>query len=401
MGEVGRYIVRNQCGKIGIDPEKIRKGDLPKLSQLLSETMATFGADKARRVKEGISRLHSLEAIVDDEKDPARQMEGLYSLGELSRLCSDFDTALTYFERLADLSSDFGNQHKRALSYLGIGMVRNDMSDGFMALDSFERALELANKIGDRLLLARIYYGIGRCHLRKGDYEKALRYYAKSLDMGKDDPGLASQLKMDIGLVHDALGDYPMALLCIQEAIDIASGGAQVYDVARMYNNLGEVHKHLGNYEEAIKKYKISLDKAQSIKNDRIAAYALSNIAECHVKTGNAGEARGLLERALDMACKSRDEYIVGSVYLALGVAYGKDHDLNAMNDSFDKAEKTFKRIQSPYDLGVSFFEHGKALKSVKKRAEAKIALTKALAIFKEIKSIKFVQQAERELDDL
>lgn len=400
MGELGRYIVRNQCNKAGIDPEKINKGDLPRLSRLLSETMATFGPDKARRVSDGMGKLANLEAIVDGEKEPAKQMEGYYSLGELSRLCSDFEKSTLYFERLLEMSVEAGDQHMRALAHYGIGMVRSDMSDNFLALDSFERGLAIAEKLEDGLLMARLFYGIGRCHLRRGDYEKAKRHYTKSLEMASGDAGLVSQLKMDMGLVHDALGDYPMALLSIQEAIDTAPA-AQLYDVARLYNNLGEVQRHMGNWEEAIKKYAVSIEKGRELKNERVMAYAMANSADCYMKIRGDEKAKELLEGALDIALKARDDFLIGTVYQTLGAMYARERNLVKMEESYDRAEKTFRRIQSPYDLGMTMLEHGRALKGMRKRAEAKVSLARALVIFKDLKSVKFCQQTERELEGL
>ena len=42
MGELGPHIVRKQCKDIEVNPEDIRKEDLPRVAKVLSEVMVTF-----------------------------------------------------------------------------------------------------------------------------------------------------------------------------------------------------------------------------------------------------------------------------------------------------------------------------------------------------------------------
>ena len=60
MGTLGKFIVKKQCSENGIDPDNIRKEDLPVLANALYKVMLTFGGpEKAEKVKKEILALRN------------------------------------------------------------------------------------------------------------------------------------------------------------------------------------------------------------------------------------------------------------------------------------------------------------------------------------------------------
>ncbi len=58
LGQLGKFVIKKQCRDLGIDPENIRKEDLPKLAKALGKVMLTFGGEeKAKMVEMEIRRL--------------------------------------------------------------------------------------------------------------------------------------------------------------------------------------------------------------------------------------------------------------------------------------------------------------------------------------------------------
>ncbi len=58
MGQLGKFIIKKQCKDLGVDPENIKKEDLPKISKALGKVMITFGgAEKGKRIEMEIRRL--------------------------------------------------------------------------------------------------------------------------------------------------------------------------------------------------------------------------------------------------------------------------------------------------------------------------------------------------------
>lgn len=58
LGQLGKFVIKKQCMDLGIDPDNIKKEDIPKLARALGKVMITFGGeDKAKEVEMKIRRL--------------------------------------------------------------------------------------------------------------------------------------------------------------------------------------------------------------------------------------------------------------------------------------------------------------------------------------------------------
>ncbi len=58
LGQLGKFVIKKQCRDLGIDPDNIKKEDIPKLARALGKVMITFGGeDKAKEVEMKIRRL--------------------------------------------------------------------------------------------------------------------------------------------------------------------------------------------------------------------------------------------------------------------------------------------------------------------------------------------------------
>ena len=58
LGQLGKFVIKKQCMDLGIDPDNIKKDDLPKLAKALGKVMVTFGGDeKAKEVEMKIRHL--------------------------------------------------------------------------------------------------------------------------------------------------------------------------------------------------------------------------------------------------------------------------------------------------------------------------------------------------------
>ncbi len=58
LGQLGKFVIKKQCRDLGIDPDNIKKEDVPKLARALGKVMMTFGGEeKAKEVEMEIRRL--------------------------------------------------------------------------------------------------------------------------------------------------------------------------------------------------------------------------------------------------------------------------------------------------------------------------------------------------------
>ena len=63
LSDLGPHIVRKQCKDIDINPDDIKKNDLPRVAKVLSEVMVSFGKEEARKIYLAINKLQNLEIL--------------------------------------------------------------------------------------------------------------------------------------------------------------------------------------------------------------------------------------------------------------------------------------------------------------------------------------------------
>ena len=58
LGQLGVFVIKKQCKNLGIDPDNIKKEDIPQLAKALGNVMNTFGGpDKGMQIEREIRRL--------------------------------------------------------------------------------------------------------------------------------------------------------------------------------------------------------------------------------------------------------------------------------------------------------------------------------------------------------
>jgi len=87
-----------------------------------------------------------------------------------------------------------------------------------------------------------VYNNIGIAYRRKGDYDKAIEYYEKSIDWDKGNP---AHTYKNMGNVYYDKGNYDKAIGCYEKAIELEP------DYEDAYHNMGLAHQYLGNEDKA------------------------------------------------------------------------------------------------------------------------------------------------------
>jgi len=112
---------------------------------------------------------------------------------------------------------------------------------------------------------------IGLAYHSKGDYDRALEYYEKALNIGKkiygeEHPNIATNYN-NIGLAYYNKGDYDRALEYYKKALNIYKKiyGEEHPYIATDYNNIGAAYNSKGDYDRALEYYEKALDIAISL----------------------------------------------------------------------------------------------------------------------------------------
>jgi tetratricopeptide (TPR) repeat protein len=137
--------------------------------------------------------------------------------------------------------------------------------------------------------VATTFNNIGVAYDNKGEYEKALEYYQKGLDiqaktLGDHHPNLANTYH-NIGVTLDNKGDYDKAIEFYQIYLDIQikTLGEQHPKLGPIYSSIGFVWRKKGRFDKALEMYKLKLEIEVNNQGNQCPSVATTNfyIGDC------------------------------------------------------------------------------------------------------------------------
>jgi tetratricopeptide (TPR) repeat protein len=165
-----------------------------------------------------------------------------------------------------------------------------------LKMEKFDKAEKVYNVLiknsskDDLKGLAHHYHLLGSVKLNRKDYESALIFYMKSLEiyqsLSNSNHLDFGTLYNDIGLVYQHKREYSKALTFHQTALDIQNKSSPLNhsDLVITYGNLAEVYKHMGDYPKSLEFYqkKLNIHKKSIPFNYLNLAITYENMAETH-----------------------------------------------------------------------------------------------------------------------
>ena len=210
------------------------------------------------------------------------QAEVLYKVGKLLEIAGEYKRAEAI---LHDAAREAGESRDgllvvEAMTLLvwivGGRQARHD--EGLSIARYAENMLGVVR--GDDTLRSLLLYNRGEILYSKGDYDRALRYYRKALEIreksfGSEHTGVASTLN-NIGNVFFRLREYEKALEYYRKSQVIKEKvlGSEHPLVALSLNNIGMVFAEQGEYERALESYYETLaiwEKALGFEHPHVA----------------------------------------------------------------------------------------------------------------------------------
>ena len=191
------------------------------------------------------------------------------TIGTLLLKISQFDKVDELYSVLLGQTHDEG---KKAYYYNQLGYVKHDQGDYEKALWYYEKGLEIWQETlpSDHPGLANSYNNIGGVYRSMGEYLKVLWFYEKSLEIWqKTLPPNHSSLATsnnNIGEVYDNIGEYSKALSFYEKALEIWQKTLPPNhpSLATSHNNIAFVYENMENYSKALSYFEYALDIKQN-----------------------------------------------------------------------------------------------------------------------------------------
>ena len=232
------------------------------------------------------------------------------------RLVLAEDVARSVDRRIEEMLG-IGEWSKKDEAFLqSVSVLLNNMAGVYEDQGDYEKALEYYSKdleISEKVLgsghpsTATTYNNMAGVYKAQGDYEKALEYYDKALEvrervLGSGHPDTAATYN-NMAVVYQEQGEYEKALEYYGKALEIVERtlGNDHPSTATTYNNMAGVYKAQGDYEKALEYYGKALEiRERSLGNGHPdTATTYHNMSGVYLACGDYEKALEYLEKAL------------------------------------------------------------------------------------------------------
>lgn len=234
--------------------------------------------------------------------------DSLYRLGRIEYNEERYESAISYFEQA--IEAGMNSESSSALIASGLtytGQCYEELEDYDRALDFFQRGADIWKKVygEDSFNYVVTLYDIGRCYGELQNYKDAIEYsrpILSYLDTNNNDD-VGAEVFHVIGYYYAELGDYANAIEYMRRGYTIRERvyGKENPYTANSLNNIGLCYNYLGDFSSALKYFQQALVIREEIYGTESPQYAqsLSNIAGCYVDMENPSSALEYEQQAL------------------------------------------------------------------------------------------------------
>ena len=283
----------------------------------------------------GFSLMSSVMAqSVDTEKAEA---DKLLQQGIQQFQVSQFRESLQSWEKALQIYREIKNRQGEAVSLGNLGNAYHSLGQYAKAIEYHQESLKIKEEFKEKEIdckdplikmilctfltisggttqnsirqgVAASFVSLGNAYYALGQYEKAIDYYQRSLDLSKeinDRQGEANSLN-NLGEVDQSFGQYEKAIHYHQQSLDIKKNIGDRQGIAHSLGGLGLAYNSLGQYQKAIEYYQQSLTIKKEIGDRSGEAFSLNNLGVTYRNNKQPEEAIKKLEESLHIILKMR-----------------------------------------------------------------------------------------------
>jgi len=295
------------------------------------------------------------------EREILFAMHSVFRVGEINKL----ESRLWQVQLL--LTSDDDEELKKLTEYIRqetqgstgwdrLGKLLLKMGNPTKAEEVFNILIE--NTIeDDKDALGHRYHMMGLLNKGKCDYEKALLYYDKALEIYKTYPG---SNHLDLATVYNNIGEiykhkesYSKALENFQTALNIQKSCEPVHNsnLVVTYGNIAEAYKNLEQYTDALRFYQriLSVQKKSIPLNILNLATTYASIAEMHYNIKDYSKALKLFQKVsrIQQYHRSSSSTDIAMTNNNMGQVYEKTEEYPKALEHYEKALDVLPKFHS------------------------------------------------------
>lgn len=281
--------------------------DSAKCRNLWQVAFNLSGSDPRKGIEYGKQALDLAQKI----KDFQLMGDSHNSLGFCFDSAGNADSARYHFDLSLQAFDQAGLICEKAGVYSNIGNSQKRRGETAKALESFLQAIEIQQNCPDIGYHGSTIYSIGTCYNALEDYNRALEYFEKSLQIEISNNNRSKQgychngkanAYLGLSQLDDARKEYSKAKKAYEESGDIAN-------VAYIYEGLAQLNEKDAQLDSAIIYASLALDIFNKINVNYDIVYESLLLSDLWIKAGNWKKADSLLQSALPLSVASNLHY--------------------------------------------------------------------------------------------
>lgn len=238
-----------------------------------------------------------LQAIEDGTvKDPTFELNVLYNIGTQYWYLGEYDTAVQYLRRAADLTADVVNPERMGAVYWALSLAYTGKNDHSQAKLYAVRSIAAYEQAGNRRLVAQVYNRFGRAFAQAGQIGDALVQLRTAYELAsaqQDTRGIA-EAQRSLATVYLQEGRLDEATQAAEEALERAEATGDVLQRADSLLVVASVLERKDQTEAAESNY----NRAIELLSETDSA---EHLREAYARYSEFLERRGESKRAYEM----------------------------------------------------------------------------------------------------
>lgn len=284
-----------------------------------------------------------------------------YMKAECHRVLNNTEEAVEKYEYVMERTED-----KKMVTKLhhGLAMVKEEMGDIEESLKEYKEAVDLAEDLGERgdILLGETYLKLGKLHNNEGNYDEAIDYLERAIDIFNE-KDLFSSLTNSYFLlarIEKSQGNWEEALNYFKDGIEYWK------QINESYQRVGGLHE-IGSFYKVIRELKNAeeflIETVQTCEKfgyRHLKASALVTLSEVYLEKGEyeeSIESAAWAGEIFDVLGKEEEE---AYTYALVGQAYMKLNMDGKAEEYLNKAITIYQKLGVSYSLGLTYFSMAK-----------------------------------------
>ncbi len=252
------------------------------------------------------------------------KMRALIEFGIEYFFRSEYDGALGYYFRAAEIALELGDEVNLSECYGEIGIVYKNQGKFDLALEYQEKALEVAITTNDEDWIAICNTNIGNIYKEKGYLTIAQDYYLKALktfEKLNQDRRVAACCT-SIGDMYFEQKDFEKALEYFQNAFDLSCKTGDRVRESNILLAIGNIHAERGDHTLAREYYNKSVALYDTLGYQHNLDDCYKSIGISFLKEGEPDKALAYFNQALGLSGQEQDNINIAEILGGISQAY-------------------------------------------------------------------------------